>query len=370
MTQINIHHSVAELDKLNWEHNLEKNSKFLSLSFLQHFEKLDKSELLPFYISTKDSIIYGHLITIKGKKAANYVESKNGFSLKKSILKKIDFHFFCFGNTHFSNTSTFSNSKNQLDEKLVLEIISKIKKDFKVNFFLIPDHFYSKINPTTTHLSNKFNALTIDPDMVLKINPKWVKLDDYSDAIQSKYKKRLRKVFKKSNDLVIKEFQLNDLTNHLEKMKELYNNVYSKSAFSGPKFDVSIYIDFMKDENLKFYVFGFFFKNNLVGFSSDFLNNTTLQSYFIGLDYSVNEQFDLYNRILFHTIEQGIKLKAETIRFGRTAAEFKSTIGAIPTNSKSAVYINNKLLNFFFKPIIKNIKPKDWVQRRPFKVAQ
>ena len=90
MNQINIHHSVAELDKLKWEHILKKNSNFLSLSFLKHFEKLDKSELLPFYISTNDSIIYGHLITIKGKKAANYLQSKNGFSLKKSILKSTE----------------------------------------------------------------------------------------------------------------------------------------------------------------------------------------------------------------------------------------------------------------------------------------
>jgi predicted N-acyltransferase len=369
MNQINIHHSVAELDKLKWEHILKKNSNFLSLSFLKHFEKLDKSELLPFYISTNDSIIYGHLITIKGKKAANYLQSKNGFSLKKSILKKIDFHFFCFGNTHFSNTSTFSNSKNELNEKVVLELISKIKKDFKVNFFLVPDHFHSKINPTKTQLSNKFNVLTIDPDMALKIDQKWLTLDDYSEAIQSKYKKRLRKVLKKSKELVVKEFQLSDLQDNLQNMKELYNNVYSKSAFSGPKFDLSIYLDFIKNENLKFYVFGFFHEKKLIGFSSDFLDNKNLQSYFIGLNYDFNKQFDLYNRILIHTIQQGIKLKVNQIKFGRTAAEFKSTIGAIPSESKSSVYIANNFLYFLFKPIIKKIKPKPWVQRRPFKEA-
>ena len=191
MTLINIHHSVANLDAHKWNNIVQSNSKFLALSFLQHFEKLNKSELLPFYISTKESIIYGHLITIKGQKAANYLQNNKGFSLKKSILKKIDFKFFCFGNTHFSNTATFSNSKKLLNEKLVLEIISKIKKDFKVNFFLLPDHFHSKITPSTTNLSAKFNSLTIDPDMVLKINPKWESIDDYSEAIQSKYKKKV-----------------------------------------------------------------------------------------------------------------------------------------------------------------------------------
>lgn len=367
MSLINIHHSVTNLDSQKWNNIVQSNSKFLALSFLKHFEKLNKSELLPFYISTKESIIYGHLITIKGRKAANYLQNNKGFSLKKIILKKIDFKFFCFGNTHFSNTATFSNSKNLLNEKLVLEIISKIKKDFNVNFFLLPDHFHSKITPLTINLSARFNSLTIDPDMVLKINPKWESIDDYSESIQSKYKKRLRKVFKKSKNLKIKEFELNDLKENLEEMKNLYKNVYSKSAFSGPKFDISIYLDFMKDENIKFYVFGFFYQNKLIGFSSDFLDNKNLQSYFIGLNYELNKELDLYNRILIHTIQQGIKLKVNQIKFGRTAAEFKSTIGAIPTESKSSVFIANNFLNFLFNPIIKKIKPKSWIQRRPFK---
>lgn len=367
MSLINIHHSVTNLDSQKWNKIMQSNSKFLALSFLKHFEKLNKTELLPFYISTKESIIYGHLITIKGRKAANYLQNNKGFSLKKIILKKIDFKFFCFGNTHFSNTATFSNSKNLINEKLVLEIISKIKKDFNVNFFLLPDHFHSKISPISTNLNTKFNLLNIDPDMVLRINPKWDSIDDYSEAIQSKYKKRLRKVFKKSKNLKIKEFELTDLIENLEEMKNLYNNVYSKSAFSGPKFDISIYLDFIKDENIKFYVFGFFYQNKLIGFSSDFLDNKNLQSYFIGLNYELNKELDLYNRILIHTIEQGIKLKVNQIKFGRTAAEFKSTIGAIPTESKSSVFIANNFLNFLFNPIIKKIKPKSWIQRRPFK---
>ena len=34
--------------------------------------------------------------------------------------------------------------------------------------------------------------------------------------------------------------------------------------------------------------------------------------------------------------------KSNKIIYGRTAAEFKSTIGAIPIKSKSAIYISNK----------------------------
>ena len=189
MAEINIEHSVADLDELKWNQILERNSNFLSSSFLQYFEKLDVNELLPFYISVESTIVYGHLITIKGRKAANYWQSKNRFSLKKNVLKNIDFKFFCFGNTHFSNITTFANSKNKINENLLLEIINKIKTEFKVNFFLTPDNFYSSIYTANTTLSNQFTELIIDPDMALSINPQWINFNDYTNAIQSKYKK-------------------------------------------------------------------------------------------------------------------------------------------------------------------------------------
>ena len=59
--------------------------------------------------------------------------------------------------------------------------------------------------------------------------------------------------------------------------------------------------------------------------------------------------------------------KAIKIVYGRTAAEFKSTIGAVPVKSKSAIYISNKILRLLLYPIAKNLTPKSWIQRNPFK---
>jgi hypothetical protein len=118
---------------------------------------------------------------------------------------------------------------------------------------------------------------------------------------------------------------------------------------------------------MNFCVHGYYIKDNLIGFSSEFYFEKTLYSYFIGLDYSYNIKYSLYNRILYDSISNGIEKKASKIVYGRTASEFKSTIGAVPVKSKSAIYIDNKILRFMLYPIIKNLSPKKWRQRNPFK---
>ena len=58
---------------------------------------------------------------------------------------------------------------------------------------MLPDHFLTSLKDgKCERMSSIFE---IDPDMVLSINPPR-SFQDYCDSIQSKYKKRVRKVLK------------------------------------------------------------------------------------------------------------------------------------------------------------------------------
>ena len=365
--QFNIYHSVSELNENTWNKFVPNGNPFLKTSFLKCFEKLNKNEVLPFYIQTKKGIVYGHLITIDGKKAANYFELDKTISLKRWLLKRMKIKFFCFGNTHLSNVSSNSFAIDKISETYLISLIDQIKKSYGINFFLLPDHFLNIIKPKTTTLSKNFKTFNIDPDMVLPIDYKWNSFDNYSEAVQSKYKKRIRKVYKDSKDIIIKSITKDNLKKELSKMASLYKNVYVKSTFSGPPFNTDIYLDFINQSNIEIYIYGYYLNEKMVAFSSEFMVNSMLYSYFIGLDYKLNEKFSIYNRILYDTIQHGIYNKASKIVYGRTASEFKSTIGAEPIPSKSAVYVPNKYLSFIFSPIFKRISPAEWVQRKPFK---
>ena len=105
----------------------------------------------------------------------------------------------------------------------------------------------------------------------------------------------------------------------------------------------------------------------MIGFSSNILLNNTMYAHFVGLDYQVNHQFELYSKMLYDKIEYAIENKVELIKFGRTASEFKSNFGAIAQSNIGYVYDSSGILLSLLSPLIKLIKEKKWHQRNPFK---
>jgi predicted N-acyltransferase len=361
--QFQIHHSISELNEKTWNNFVSNDNPFLKTQFLKCFEKLNSDEVSPFYITSNYGVVYGHLITIDGKKAANYFDLAKKVSVKRWLLKKLKIKFFCFGNTHLSNVSSNSFELGKLSFRDLEILIKKIHKSYGIKFFLLPDHFLNKLNAT----NNKIKTFEIDPDMVLEINHDWKSFDDYSLDVHSKYKKRIRKVYRESSDVAVKPISKERLAKELPEIAKLYQNVYQKSTFSGPPFNTDIYLDFIDYDDIELNIYGYYLKNKLIAFSSEFFVHSVLYSYFIGLDYPLNEKYSIYNRILYDTIQNGISKRASKVVYGRTAAEFKSTIGAEPILSTSAVYISSTFLRYLLTPILKRISPASWVQRRPFK---
>ena len=105
----------------------------------------------------------------------------------------------------------------------------------------------------------------------------------------------------------------------------------------------------------------------MIAFSSEIKDDYTLYSYFIGLDYRYNKSHRLYERILNETIKSAINNNKNKLVLGRTAAEFKSNVGAQPIHSEIFIYIKNPILRHLLKPVLERIQPNSWVQRNPLK---
>jgi predicted N-acyltransferase len=361
--------SVNSLNEKKWNLKFENSSPFLHTNFLKIFEKHNSiNSVTPLYIITKNGHVYGHLIKIDGSKIVNYLTNNSKIRFKKILFNKIKFQFFCFGNTYLSNIPSY-NFENEGVSELELETIFKtLKKKYKIKFFLLPDYFLKYLKLDMGKKIKLSSTFEIDPDMVMELNEQWKSLEDYKKEVSSKYKKRIRRVYNKSKDVVVKEIKKNDIKSIVPELQTLYNNVHNKSSFSGPALNIKCYEDLANYSIVNFCINGYYLKDDLIGFSSEFYFEKTLYSYFIGLDYSYNIKYSLYNRILYDSISNGIEKKASKIVYGRTASEFKSTIGAVPIESKSAVFIDSKILRFMLYPIIKYLSPKKWEQRNPFKI--
>jgi hypothetical protein len=67
-----IHHSISSKNQKQWDKQITSENPFIKSSFLKLFEVFNTNSLLPFYITFDSNLIYGNLITIEGKKTANY----------------------------------------------------------------------------------------------------------------------------------------------------------------------------------------------------------------------------------------------------------------------------------------------------------
>jgi len=82
-----------------------------------------------------------------------------------------------------------------------------------------------------------------------------------------------------------------------------------------------------------------------------------LEAGYIGLDYEYNFDYAVYQKMLYDYVDDAIQNNLKELRFGRTAEEIKSCLGAEPVDMMLYVRHRNSLSNKVIKPVIKSISP-------------
>ena len=289
-------------------------------------------------------------------------------SLINLILKLLNLKVVALGNGLLTNISNFSSVKLSNNIDFFNSLLLLIQKNLSADKFIIPDHFFKELKvEKPNEVFPELIKVVVDQDMHLKISKDWNTFEDYTKALKKKYRSRLKSVMKKSENIEIKVLTQTELVKHAEKMQELFDNVHQKSAFGISPFNTSIYTDLIDSDNPKCQVFAYFLADEMIAFSSELKDDNNLYSYFIGLDYRYNKSHRLYERILNETIKSAISNKKSNLILGRTAAEFKSNVGAQPIRSEIFVYLKSPILRRLLRPILENIQPGNWIQRNPFK---
>ncbi len=367
-----LHIGSKTLDKNNWE-SMCPDDSFLSLTFKLAFEKHHKINIKHLYYVADDkdnkAIGYAQVFNIRSNRIRDYQrKNKVKGSLISLILKLLNLKVVALGNGLLTNISNFSAVKLSNNIDFFNSLLLHIQKDLNADKFIIPDHFFKELKiETPNNVFPELIKVVVDHDMHLEISKSWNTFEDYIKVLKKKYRSRLKSVMKKSAAVEIKVLTQAELLNHAEKMQELFENVNQKSAFGISHFNTSIYADLTGSDNPKCQVFAYFLSNEMIAFSSELKDDDNLYSYFIGLDYRYNKSHRLYERILNETIKSAINSKKSKVIFGRTAAEFKSNVGAQPIHSEIFVYLKSPILRRLLRPVLESIQPNNWVQRNPFK---
>ncbi len=234
--------------------------------------------------------------------------------------------------------------------------------------FLVKDFFVKTRNEGKYNEVNSTNEFTVEPNMILKVDPNWETFDDYMAAMTSKYRVRTKRAFKKAAALERKSFDESMIIQYQDRIFELYQMVAKNSGFNLISLNPS-YLPALK-RTLKddFTLDGYFLNDQLIAFYTTIANDSELEAHFLGIDPEANRNYQIYINILYDIIRKGIERQSKKIVFARTATEIKSSVGALPHEMYCYMRHRNAFSNKFMTPILDYLKPEeDWVLRNPFK---
>ena len=348
-----------DISRIDWDKSVDNENIFVSYDFLRCYQDYHNN-FEHVYVIGNGNKFYGHLFNVKISDISDYSRHFLFKILLHFFLRFTQLRFFYFTNSFLTNIPSFSVNKEFYLDELIIGAL----KEKEADFIVIPDFLFE--HPSNRSKLSEYVKVEVEEEMILSISKDWFNFNTYKSALKTKYRKRINNIYKRSKDSEIKLLDRHYIESNKDQIQQLFDNVTKRASFKGTVFNVeTLYSLINKYESFNLY--GYFMGNNLLAFSSEFSHGDKLYSYFVGIDYSYNKEYSLYERILCETISNAIKLKKHQLVFGRTANEFKSNFGASPKRSYVYILVTNRYLRFVLNRILAKIKPRKWIQRFPFK---
>ena len=215
-----------------------------------------------------------------------------------------------------------------------------------------------------------FRRVETEPNMALAIDPAWTSYDDYLAALDGKYRKSARQIFKEIEESGALVERCSDLQPLAEDFHRLYlavqdNNVMrpvtapaSYLAALGREFDDGVRTTIIRRDGA------------LLGFVVTLRDGETAVGYHIGFDREAAETAPLYLRLLHAVVADSIDLGCRRLSLGRTALEPKARLGARPEPMEMWVKHRTGGVNFVLGNLLASINHAEAPERNPFKKAK
>jgi len=209
-----------------------------------------------------------------------------------------------------------------------------------------------------------------EPFMLLKIRPEWKNIEDYKQAMHSKYRVRVNKALSCSRHLTSEWLRGSELDEeNISVMANLLAATLAQKTLALPSDLRGLIKGFCKEfGNAYQTVFCRDGSGKVVGFLSAVITGKKVFAMHIGYLPEDARAWHLYQRLMIDLIEKFTGSGITDIQLGRTATEIKSTLGAEPQQNSITIYTKSIVLKYVLK-IYKRyfFNPKDYILRRPFR---
>lgn len=387
-----LYEKAEHLPEQDWKQLCPEGSVFLEKAFLKIVETCGHSKLqsryvivyhkkkvcglLYFQVIDFKAGVFGDLITgqldkmrsTRWKLFERYIDAN-----KDEILLRL----FTCGNNLVSGEYGFVFSEelnHSTKSKLLLGLMDLIAREEKlrgtISASLIKD-FYEPLQPEAVYKKEGFSEFNIEPNMIVDIPEGVNTIEDYVALFSKKYRKRSRTIFEAKTGITEREMQHEDLIKYQTRMFTLYESIFENAKFKLLKLPEDYFIQVKSHFPKVFHVKGFFQGEELLAFGSCFtMPDGNMEAHYIGFDYNLNLQYNLYQNLLYSLIAEAIRKKSRWVNLGRTASEIKTTVGAKPHDLICYIKPQNTVSRLIQKPFISFLQPEPWIARNPFKEAE
>ncbi|AUC16887.1 GNAT family N-acetyltransferase [Tenacibaculum sp. SZ-18] len=292
------------------------------------------------------------------------------------VAKKKPFKILTCGNTFVSGEHGIFIKNNQNKQKVIKELAKSVVElvndekqfNYKISGFMLKDFIHESLFVTDELLGYNYHSFNVEPNMLMQIDSDWNDFTDYLAAMKTKFRVKAKKAMEKSFPLEVIDITQHNFHDYAPEMETLYKNVSSKAGFNLGSFNLETYNSLKEKLGEDYVIRIYLLKDKVVGYLSAMINQKDLDAHYVGIDYTYNREFAIYQRMLYDYIQLAIDKKLSQINFGRTASEIKSSVGAEPQNLTIYFRHKNHIPNKIFSFFVNKIQPTPFNQKFPFKV--
>jgi hypothetical protein len=375
--------SVKDVPAAHWSMVCAENNMYCSLAYLDAIESSLHHEInfryLIFYNQVRQPVAIAIVQVLplfdKGFKEQQQLcrirdKIKNMFLASSGLTVLTCGSPFSCGENGFMFTKdiTAEYAYAQLSKALI-NLQKADNKTLNAPVTVVKEFWPPSVKALDTMKDFGYRDFNIDVNMVMAISEDWKCFEDYLFSMVTKFRTKAKSAFKKSAALRVVDFQEQDVMQHKDQIYTLYRAVLEKSPFQFGALNGDTFVKLKRNLGDQFSMQGYFLEDELVGFNSAFIFHGIVDANYVGINYNLNQEYAIYQRMLYDYVALAIDRQCKELRFGRTAEEIKSTVGALPVNMTLAIRHRNPIKNALLKSVFRSITPSSFEQRNPFKAV-
>jgi hypothetical protein len=361
----------AEVHRLNHGGSLE-----LTRPYLEAMERSLPDADFRYAVLYKGGkpVLFGYfqLFTVS---SSNFTfDSTGGFKRRmvNLLLELKKLKVLILGNALRNETCCFCYDRAEMDQTEAVTLVASLAEQIahdECAIGLILKDIPSDPRSEEWLLDQKFSAPWPDRIMELAIRPEWSTMDDYLVDLSRKYKQRATKILAASASLKRRTLDEAEAMHYSDTMDALFSEVLRSQKFQLTTPGKGHFSDLKKNYGERFEITGIFDGDKMVAFFSAFDFHDTYEMYYVGFDYALNAERQLYFNILFGGLERAMTLKKKFLNLGRTSFDAKASMGATAVERKyyfKAPGVPDRLVGWFAS-YFSALEDGKWKLRNPLK---